>query len=309
MDLDNTEIVIRERSLSQRIDLSFHLIRRFAREILLYSLVGITPFFVLNILIVEGMDPTGYWEYYAWGGKWLLILFLTIVEGPFAMAPLLIFLSQRIFRQRVKMRETLLRSLRSGGRLWVIYFLIRANLLFVVVALASYNLSSGEWFVSLIIAALMVNGLFFAARPYVDSVVLLEELKFRPRGDEPRLGNRSASLHRYQSADQLGEGVGLLSLNLVIFCGIYATCLWCIYLIWQNTVTFNWFSWTLFAVALWSTMIYSTVFRFLGYLDTRVRLEGWELELRLKAEGSKAFGQLEEELGRASMHGSAGGRR
>lgn len=307
MDLDNTEIVIRERSLSQRIDLSFHLIRRFAREIILYSLVGITPFFILNILIVEGLDPTGYWEYYAWVGKWMLILFLTVVEAPFALAPLLIFLSQRIFRQRVKMRETLRRALRSAGRLGVIYFLVRVNLLFVIAVLSAYNLSSGEWFISLIIAALMVNAIFFAARPYVDSVVLLEELKFRSKNDEPRLGSRSASLHRYQSADQLGEGVALLALNFVLFSGIYATALWCIYLIWQNTVTFNWFSWTLFAVALWAIMIYSTVFRFLGYLDTRVRLEGWELELRLKAEGSNAFRQLEEESGRHQAQGAVGG--
>ncbi len=102
MDLDNTEIVIRERTLSQRIDLAFHLLQRFAAEILLYASVGILPFFLLNIGVVQLLDGTGFWEYYFWFGKWVLIFMLTLVEGPFALAPLLIFLSQRIFRQKVQ---------------------------------------------------------------------------------------------------------------------------------------------------------------------------------------------------------------
>jgi len=35
----------------------------------------------------------------------------------------------------------------------------------------------------------------------------------------------------------------------------------------------------------WIAIAFFGVFRFLSYIDRRIRLEGWELELRLKAVG------------------------
>ena len=40
-------------------------------------------------------------------------------------------------------------------------------------------------------------------------------------------------------------------------------------------------------VAGWLTAAFMTVVRFLNYLDTRIRHEGWEVELRLRAEGKR----------------------
>ena len=42
-------------------------------------------------------------------------------------------------------------------------------------------------------------------------------------------------------------------------------------------------------LALWLAGIYATVFRFLSYLDSRIRLEGWEVELQLKAERARVL--------------------
>lgn len=293
MDLDNTEIVIRERTLAQRIDLSFHLIRRFAGSVLLYSLVGIAPFFALNIFLVQTLDTDGYWEYYAWYGKWMMIAVLTTWETPFAMAPLVVFLSQRIFRQRVRLGATIRKALGRFSRQLVLYFLIRLNFLPVLIVMALYIGNEVEPFMFFAICTLLWNAIFFAGRPYVDLIMLLEELGFRSKNDGPRLGTRSAALHRYQAGDLFGESLSLLCLNIVFFIGLYSVQLWGVYIFWQNTVTLNWFSWTFFAVALWGTQIFSTVFRFLGYLDTRVRLEGWELELRMKSEGAKVRRQME----------------
>ena len=41
----------------------------------------------------------------------------------------------------------------------------------------------------------------------------------------------------------------------------------------------------LFQVAVWIAISFFGVFRFLSYIDRRIRLEGWELELRLKEAG------------------------
>ena len=40
----------------------------------------------------------------------------------------------------------------------------------------------------------------------------------------------------------------------------------------------------LFPAAMWIVAAYFTVVRFLGYLDLRIRREGWEVELLMRAE-------------------------
>ena len=40
----------------------------------------------------------------------------------------------------------------------------------------------------------------------------------------------------------------------------------------------------LYPAALWMVAAYFTVVRFLGYLDLRIRREGWEVELLMRAE-------------------------
>ncbi len=40
----------------------------------------------------------------------------------------------------------------------------------------------------------------------------------------------------------------------------------------------------LYPLALWAVAGVSVVVRLLGYLDTRIRLEGWEVELAVRAE-------------------------
>ena len=40
-------------------------------------------------------------------------------------------------------------------------------------------------------------------------------------------------------------------------------------------------------LALWIVVMFMTVLRFLCYLDLRIRQEGWEVELLLRAEAAK----------------------
>ena len=47
----------------------------------------------------------------------------------------------------------------------------------------------------------------------------------------------------------------------------------------------------LFQAGVWIAIAFFGVFRFLSYIDRRIRLEGWELELRLKAVGRAARGE------------------
>ena len=45
-------------------------------------------------------------------------------------------------------------------------------------------------------------------------------------------------------------------------------------------------------LAMWLVAMYFTVVRYLCYLDLRIRHEGWEVELRLRAEGVRLASRL-----------------
>jgi len=47
-------------------------------------------------------------------------------------------------------------------------------------------------------------------------------------------------------------------------------------------------------IVLWLIVGFMTVVRFLNYLDLRIRHEGWEVELRMRAEGNRIASSLSE---------------
>ena len=47
----------------------------------------------------------------------------------------------------------------------------------------------------------------------------------------------------------------------------------------------------LFPTALWIVASLSVLIRLLSYIDTRIRLEGWEVELAVRAEAIRQFGE------------------
>jgi hypothetical protein len=43
----------------------------------------------------------------------------------------------------------------------------------------------------------------------------------------------------------------------------------------------------IFPIACWFAVLYTSVVRFLNYLDTRILLEGWEAELKIRSEAMR----------------------
>jgi hypothetical protein len=134
-----------------------------------------------------------------------------------------------------------------------------------------------------------------AMRPYLVEVVLLER---NPLGiakahakseDAPRttIGQRSATLHGASSGDLIGRWIGTAGAAAALVLAIQCT-FWFFMGIFLN----NW-SWgpvmtEVFApLSMWLVTCYFTVVRFLSYLDLRIRTEGWEVELRLRAEAAR----------------------
>lgn len=45
-------------------------------------------------------------------------------------------------------------------------------------------------------------------------------------------------------------------------------------------------------LAMWMTAWFLAIVRYLNYLDVRIRHEGWEVQLRMRAEGGRLAGKL-----------------
>ncbi len=134
----------------------------------------------------------------------------------------------------------------------------------------------------------MVVCLRRALRPFMNEIVLLERNPLR--SSDPAaitIAKRSAMLHGPSGGNLMGRWmVSALfhTISLVFLFGTFV-CL-------QGVFSDNWTPGRLFlqvslALSLWLVAGFSAVVRFLTYLDLRIRQEGWEVELRMRAEASR----------------------
>jgi hypothetical protein len=133
----------------------------------------------------------------------------------------------------------------------------------------------------------------FAVWPYLNEVILLERNPLRARAGGLSTYSRTSNLHSVSSGDQFGRW-----LAAVMFGTIWMLALWLALYYLRAQMTGQWWPDSAFYVlylqlAIWVVVGYFTVVRFLSYLDTRIRTEGWEVELRLRAEAARLSRQWE----------------
>jgi hypothetical protein len=131
-----------------------------------------------------------------------------------------------------------------------------------------------------------------SVRPFAPEMLVLERSPLRNNsGKSASLGvvykKRSKWLHGPFSGELLRRWIATSMVALFLIVSLSFGWLF------GKGIFFNlpmwdwWMDFFLFPLTLWIVAIWSTVVRFLSYLDTRTRLEGWELELRLRAEGDR----------------------
>lgn len=238
-------------------------------------------------------DPElAMWARHTWH-----IILLTAIEFPIVSLPITLFLGSQIFFNPVTLRDIL-------GAMWAI-----AIPVVVVLGMARFGLLFlvSEWFVphdvawstlefwTCILAPLVV---FFirAGWPFAPEILALERCKLRKKDPKAiTYASRSRALHRLFVADHVARWVGscIYGLLLVVMLVGFA--------MFVRGITRGAWDWTpiydhvVLPICLWAASLFFAVFRFLSYLDNRIRLEGWEIELRLKAEASRlerTFGSL-----------------
>ncbi|MFZ1933431.1 MAG: hypothetical protein WCB27_15325 [Thermoguttaceae bacterium] len=270
MQLDRNRIVIRERGWLDVLDLALRVTRVYAWPLLVTLAVGVVPFMLLNAWLLGGIAEPDFDEpapfAYLW---WMLILVL--FEMPLATALATLYLGEAVFQERPRVRSLVGGLFRGLPQLFWFQVVLRAFLIPLVIT----------WFVP------------FSVWPYMNEVILLERnpLRRRRRGQMTTF-RRSMALHGGNIGDLFARWLGSVGLGGLLFGSFWLTMQGL-----AGVLVSEWrlegLTYTLyFPLALWMTIGYFTVARFLGYVDLRIRNEGWEVELMVRAEAARMSRQL-----------------
>ncbi|MFO0908479.1 MAG: hypothetical protein U0794_08975 [Isosphaeraceae bacterium] len=259
MAIDRTLIEIRERSYADVLDLALVVVRNRPWAVGLAALAGSLPFILLNWWLSR--DPEFPVVVYG-----TLLLF----QAPWATAPLTVVLGDLMFGQRPTPKGVLVRIVTRLPSLFLYQFVLRALL------------------VATVVLYLIIPGRL----AFLNEVILLERGRFRS------VIKRCSTLGEARGSDLFGQWVTSVCFGaLFIFCfwfgtGAIANALISTELTWDEPGWSDLYGIRL-QTGLWLAIQFFTVARFFSYVDQRIRLEGWEVKLRLQA-----VGRAMEEAGR-----------
>lgn len=299
MQLDRTEIAIRPRTAPELLDLSLQVLKRHWQPILLSMAIVGAPLMLLDACLIAWMLASDTWlaidqfDEPATAMRWrhaMHWIALFVAQFPLISLPTSIYLGQQMFFDPIPLRALLRRLWSIAGRsLWVLGCL-RLGLLGLVSEVFVYRSISFNWLVEfwLIFVGSAAALLLRSGRPFAPEILGLELCPWRPnRAGEISYRQRSSNLHRYLYSEHFGR---------FLAAAIYACLLWSAILAAQwfaigvSTGDWRWNYWLDYVgvpLSLWCVGLFMAIFRFLAYIDSRLKLEGWEVELRLKAEAAR----------------------
>lgn len=250
MKFDRTLVKIRERSFPEVLDLSVVVCRRRFRTVATAALAGILPFILLNRLV--GTIPN------LEGVEIALIPF----EAPWATAPLTVVLAGLMFGEKVTAGRVAGRIFSSLPALILYQLIIRSILLVTVI----------------------LSPLIPANMGFMNEVLLLERDKWH--GAFKRVG----TLRENRGSDLFGQFIIVLLASLAFTACFYFGSGVIFDALFETEITWDEPSFTdvqglRWEIPLWTSVAFGTVVRFFSYIDQRIRIEGWEVELRLKMAG------------------------
>ena len=316
MQLDRTNLVIRTRSTSEIGDLAVMMIGRYAGPIARSFAIGAAPWMIANGLLL-GLPLVfgrGNWVGFGAGAGGIVpYVFWTVIlvtlQTPAAGIITTLFLGSAVFEDAASVRS----SRREAIRRWRSWFWGLGIVRLPVIAMlwvagrmaVPFDTSDILVGLGLLSAAMMVR----AGRPFAPEILMLER---RPVWAKEGLSARSRSgrLHGPIMSDLMGRmfivggGLSLLTglLSLAMTSGVslmlgdggppvappggggrngFEPPMSSLYGYWM------WVA--LLPAALWMVGCFSVVLRLLSYLDCRIRLEGWDVDLAVRAEAMRQF--------------------
>lgn len=312
MKFDHTFIAIRQRSWLEIFDLSIHVMRDYFAPIMILLAVGALPWIIIDWCllgwmlgdeycdgysvsllgqIVGDLSQTQGYDSYALGFGWLTLL-LIVNQAQVGTAMISHYLGQSMFIGKPKIWDSIKSIWKVPPTYYWLHYGLRGVLpviLFALLFAVGHDDSDLQNFaVFVMISATGVGILIRAIRPYVTKIVVLEKAGWRVTEENPvKFSSRSTALH---GTDGWTLALQMLLSSIVgsmLMIGIYGT-LMIIY----SALDITWSTGfielaVLWPLSLWITAAFFAIVRFLTYIDLRIRQEGWEVELRIRAEALK----------------------
>ncbi len=293
MRFDKTFIAIRDRSILEIFDLSLLVVTDHFQALFWLLVIGATPWVSLDWWLVGWMsdtdDLTGL--YY-----WVMLL-LIVSQAQIGTSFMTHYLGQAMFVGRPGIWKTVKSVFGTGVYFWWSHGVLRM-VIPVVLCCGLVNQDNPE--TALLFGLFLIPGLAAiglgvrALRPFVSEILLLEKTPISSRDDKQVcFQRRSRTLHVAGNSDLFGRFVisAMIALPLGFAClALFITIDSVLNVRSSSGRSFLPYYWIL---AQWMVAGFICVARFLSYIDTRIRQEGWAVELRMRAEARLLLDAIE----------------
>jgi hypothetical protein len=220
---------------------------------------------------------------------------LVFLEAPLASVLVTAYLGQAVFLEQPRFRGLLLDVAKLSPRLLLCHGLLRGVLpawllLLLLDRDQMFSVVEGLFLPGVAAYAILLR----AIRPYMNEIILLERNPLRSRSRAAMtIGRRSSLLHNPGAMGDLVLRYMGASLTAVFMALLVFGAIWCVPgLLFQDWEFSYWLVAGAFPLAMWIVAGYFAVVRYLAYLDLRIRQEGWEVELKLRAEATRMASKL-----------------
>jgi hypothetical protein len=280
MQLDNTRIAIRERDLLDVLDLSLQLVRAYSLPWFIASLVGALPLAILNWLLLRSVlerpaDRT-WWMYVG------IMIVLVVWELPVASAAVTRYFGHALFVDRPPVRQIVRDLIDSLPQMFFFQVLLRG---FIFLPALFMGPVCALW-------AIVFWWMPFVIWPYLNEVILLERNPLTKSHGRITSWQRSQVLHAGSRGNQLGRWLVSLLFAGAMTAGL-SLAIWYLCGLFTHHSDFGDSMYLVFVpTAMWIVASFFAVARYLSYLDMRIRREGWEVELQIRAEADRLTRQI-----------------
>ena len=265
MQLDKTRIAIRERYLLEILDLALQVIRGHGLALLVTFVVGALPFALLNAWLIGGWAQVEFDS--DWTPAYLSTMTLLVVwQMPLAAVPTTLYLGQAMFQDAVDRRQIVRDLVGSLPQLFWYQVVARGLLT--------------PWVISWILP--------YSVWPFLNEVILLERNPmFKGKQNRMTTARRAKMLHGSSTGDLFGGWILSTGIGLVLILAFWLA-MWGISPLLAGAWSSDYLVLAVFLpIAIWIVAGFFAVVRFLAYLDLRIRREGWEVELVMRAEAAR----------------------
>lgn len=271
MQLDRTRIAIHPRGWLEILDLALMVLRSHALPLIVALALGALPMALFNAWLLRSLTTDFKLE----ESPQEYVLFLaafTLVEAPLATAAVTLYLGKSLFVQKP-----------------------RASVLFQEFLAALLQLILLQVILRGIMALFWITLLFpYMSWPYLNEIILLEQnrLRARPKSGSLSTWQRSSALHGSMGGELLMRALGSLAISVALI-----TAIWVAGWVLMGMLFVRWqFDRPIYLIglplAMWTVAGFFAIVRFLSYLDLRIRREGWEVDLCLRAERARMERQI-----------------